>query len=136
MLLPLDISSKTLKGKRQIWSSKSAVSRIGDVVGEGEFQYCQLRTQYPVCRTARVFEDTSTWSLTGGLILEGTASNESLFGSQYNDQLSGMDGNDGLYGNRGNDTLIGGNGTDTLYGGDGAARSIRSPTSTQVKAML
>lgn len=65
-----------------------------------------------------VFDDT-TWSLTGGLSLEGSSSGDNLYGSQYSDQIKGMDGNDSLYGNRGADTLIGGDGGDTLRGGDG-----------------
>lgn len=66
-----------------------------------------------------LFDDTTNWSLTGGLTLEGGSSGDNLYGSQYNDALSGMDGYDTLYGNRGNDTLSGGVGVDSLYGGAG-----------------
>ena len=66
-----------------------------------------------------LFDDTTTWNLTGGLTLEGGSSGDNLYGSQYNDMLSGMDGYDTLYGNRGNDTLSGSAGVDYLYGGAG-----------------
>ncbi len=66
-----------------------------------------------------LFDDTTNWSLTGGLMLEGGSYGEAIYGSQYNDTISGMDGYDTLYGNRGNDTLIGGAGADYLTGGAG-----------------
>ena len=63
--------------------------------------------------------DTTTWSLTSGLSLEGTSSSDNLYGSQYDDQVKGMDGVDAIYGNRGNDTIFGGNGNDYIEGGAG-----------------
>lgn len=66
-----------------------------------------------------IFDDNTTWNLTGGLNIEGADSNESLYGTSYNDVIYGHEGTDTLYGNGGNDTLYGGVGNDTLYGGDG-----------------
>ena len=72
-----------------------------------------------------------------GLVLQGSDSNESIYGWSYrneiygaagndkivtydaDDVLDGGAGNDTLYGGAGNDTLIGGMGNDDLYGGAG-----------------
>ena len=73
-----------------------------------------------------------------GLVLQGSDSNESIYGWSYrneiygaagndkivtygaDDVLDGGAGNDDLYGGAGNDTLIGGAGNDYLVGGDGS----------------
>ena len=72
-----------------------------------------------------------------GLVLQGSDSNESIYGWSYrneiygaagndkivtydaDDVLDGGAGNDDLYGGAGNDTLIGGAGNDYLAGGNG-----------------
>ena len=66
-----------------------------------------------------VFDDTTTWDLTGGLVIEGSSSSDSLYGTAYNDNISGQDGVDYIYGNAGNDIMYGGASGDYLYGGDG-----------------
>ena len=64
----------------------------------------------------------------GGLYINGTDLNDSLFGSAGadeihgragNDYLSGEGGDDFLFGEQGNDTLSGGAGSDRLDGGSG-----------------
>lgn len=62
--------------------------------------------------------DSVTWALSGGLILVGTTSVETGYGSAFADTISGLDGGDTLYGNGGNDTIYGGSGHDIVYGGD------------------
>ena len=66
-----------------------------------------------------MFDDNTTWSLTGALTIEGSVGADSLYGTTYHDTLSGLGGDDTLYGNTGNDTQYGGDGTDYLYGGAG-----------------
>lgn len=56
---------------------------------------------------------------TAGYYLEGTAGNDSLYGSIYDDEIHGGEGNDYLSGGRGNDLLFGEDGNDTLSGGAG-----------------
>ncbi len=52
-------------------------------------------------------------------IINGTASNDQLFGGIESDQIFGLAGNDLLIGDAGNDTLDGGTGSDTMRGGSG-----------------
>lgn len=54
-----------------------------------------------------------------GLVLTGTASNDSLQGDVFNDSLRGAGGNDTLDGGPGSDLLEGGSGDDSLRGGLG-----------------
>jgi hypothetical protein len=87
-------------------------------------------------------EDNDTWSVTlqnvavfavdtddddddddddvAGVVLTGTAGNDTLTGGAGNDTINGMDGDDVLSGMAGDDRLDGGNGDDTMTGGDGA----------------
>jgi Ca2+-binding RTX toxin-like protein len=53
------------------------------------------------------------------LVLNGTASADTLIGGTGNDSISGIGGNDSLVGNAGNDTLNGGTGNDAMTGGVG-----------------
>ncbi|QFU15000.1 calcium-binding protein [Microvirga thermotolerans] len=53
------------------------------------------------------------------LLLQGTASKDSLVGEAGNDRLTGLGGDDALWGQEGNDTLTGGTGNDALIGGAG-----------------
>ncbi|NKD88399.1 calcium-binding protein [Haematospirillum sp. 15-248] len=64
--------------------------------------------------------DSKTLPASGGLVLVGGATSDTLQGSRLSDVLVGGDGNDTLYGKNGADTLVGGDGNDTLYGGRGA----------------
>ena len=50
-------------------------------------------------------------------IINGTASNDKLYGKASNDTIFGKAGDDRLYGRAGNDTLFGGANNDTLFGG-------------------
>lgn len=52
-------------------------------------------------------------------IINGTAGDDSLLGTEYADSISGLDGNDYLTGEDGGDILQGGAGSDQLYGGAG-----------------
>ncbi|WP_203070277.1 family 16 glycosylhydrolase [Falsiroseomonas ponticola] len=54
-----------------------------------------------------------------GLVLAGTAADDTLRGGSLADSLSGGAGNDYLQGGTGDDTLAGGAGNDLLYGGVG-----------------
>jgi Ca2+-binding RTX toxin-like protein len=78
------------------------------------------------------FADSTVWSAStltaAGLIVHGTAGDDTIIGISYpdtiyggegNDTITGLDGNDFLYGEAGNDTLTGGSSNDTLSGGDG-----------------
>jgi Ca2+-binding RTX toxin-like protein len=69
---------------------------------------------------AGVVFDGGIFTTPVGLYVEGTAGNDTLYGSSKADTLVGGEGNDRLFGREGNDTLIGGNGNDWLDGGAGA----------------
>ena len=55
---------------------------------------------------------------TGGLLVAGDITNNTIDGTGFGDTLGGLGGNDILNGMGGNDTLDGGTGNDTLNGGD------------------
>ncbi|MDM7947586.1 MAG: calcium-binding protein [Oceanibaculum nanhaiense] len=57
-----------------------------------------------------------------GIIVSGTAGDDTLRGGDGDDLLTGGAGNDVLYGGAGNDTIFGGSGNDTLFGEDGDDR--------------
>ncbi|WP_420479211.1 M10 family metallopeptidase C-terminal domain-containing protein, partial [Brevundimonas sp. FT23028] len=57
---------------------------------------------------------------TGGLVVGGDLTNETINGSSLGDTLGGLGGNDTINGLAGDDYLDGGSGTDILNGGDGA----------------
>jgi Ca2+-binding RTX toxin-like protein len=52
-------------------------------------------------------------------LINGTDSNDQLFGTSAADQINGLAGDDLLFGDAGNDTLNGGIGNDTMRGGSG-----------------
>jgi len=54
-----------------------------------------------------------------GVVLNGDAGNNILFGTNLNDQIFGLGGNDRLFGGGGMDLLEGDIGNDRLYGGNG-----------------
>ncbi|MGV8951881.1 MAG: M10 family metallopeptidase C-terminal domain-containing protein [Cypionkella sp.] len=56
---------------------------------------------------------------TGGLIVAGDITNETITGSSLADMIGGLGGNDTINGLDGNDALDGGSGSDTLNGGNG-----------------
>lgn len=56
---------------------------------------------------------------TGGLVVSGDITNETIGGTAFADAINGLGGNDILNGLGGNDILDGGFGNDTLNGGDG-----------------
>ncbi len=88
-----------------------------------------IRIQYQYSGTAYQlntlqFSDASTMSidpatLAATVVIVGTASSETLYGTNGPDYIQGNGGNDSLYGYLGNDSLYGGAGADYLYGGDG-----------------
>jgi 3-isopropylmalate/(R)-2-methylmalate dehydratase small subunit len=55
----------------------------------------------------------------GGMILNGSESNDSLVGAELGDLIDGLAGNDSIDAFAGDDRLIGGNGNDSLDGGEG-----------------
>src|SRR5205823_7382372 len=55
-----------------------------------------------------------------GVVVTGTAGNDSLVGGPAQDTISGLAGNDTLIGSDGGDRLDGGAGDDSLIGGVGA----------------
>lgn len=76
-----------------------------------------------------VFDDSTTWDLTNGLIMIDTDANHTMNGTSQDDvmdgrggydSLSGYNGNDTLYGGADGDSLLGNAGNDHLYGGSGA----------------
>ncbi|NKD77434.1 calcium-binding protein [Haematospirillum sp. H1815] len=64
--------------------------------------------------------DSKAMPGSGGLVLVGGATSDTLQGSSLSDVLVGGGGSDILHGKSGSDTLVGGDGNDTLYGGRGA----------------
>jgi Ca2+-binding RTX toxin-like protein len=50
--------------------------------------------------------DNAPISLTGGLVMTGSASSEAIYGTRFNDTINGMGGNDRLHGDLGDDTYI------------------------------
>ncbi|NEP13110.1 MAG: hypothetical protein F6K14_23475, partial [Symploca sp. SIO2C1] len=54
-----------------------------------------------------------------GVVLNGDAGNNRLFGTNFNDEIFGLGGNDRLFGRSGMDLLDGGIGNDRLFGGNG-----------------
>jgi len=55
---------------------------------------------------------------TGGLMVAGDLTNETINGTSFADTIGGLGGNDTLNGLAGNDTLNGGSGNDVINGGD------------------
>jgi Ca2+-binding RTX toxin-like protein len=66
-----------------------------------------------------IFDDGTVWNLTGGILMTGSSSGETIYGTSHGDNIDGVAGNDNLYGYAGNDTITGGDGTDNLSGGTG-----------------
>jgi Ca2+-binding RTX toxin-like protein len=66
-----------------------------------------------------IFDDGTVWNLTGGIVMTGSSSGETIYGTSHGDNIDGMAGNDNLYGYAGNDTITGGSGADNLVGGTG-----------------
>ena len=56
---------------------------------------------------------------TGGLLVAGDITNETINGTAFGDVMGGLGGNDTINGLAGNDILDGGSGADVLNGGDG-----------------
>ncbi len=56
---------------------------------------------------------------TGGLVVGGDITNETINGTALGDIIGGLGGNDVIHGLAGDDQLDGGSGNDTLNGGDG-----------------
>ena len=63
-------------------------------------------------------KNDSLFGTSASEVLLGFAGNDSLYGNGGDDAFFGGDGNDKLFGNSGNDELDGGNGNDQLFGGD------------------
>lgn len=66
-----------------------------------------------------MFDDGTTWDLTGGLYLHNDDTGREFSGSSFNDTMIGGAGNDIIRGGVGDDTLIASGGYDALYGGAG-----------------
>jgi Ca2+-binding RTX toxin-like protein len=67
------------------------------------------------------FADGTVWDVetVRQMVLQGSESNDALYGYASDDVLAGLGGDDKLYGGDGDDTLIGGPGNDQLEGGSG-----------------
>jgi len=67
------------------------------------------------------FSDGTSWSVATvkNMVLQASASNDTLIGYATADTLSGLAGDDVIYGHDGDDTLDGGDGADTLNGENG-----------------
>lgn len=65
------------------------------------------------------FDDTTIAAApTGGLLVSGDVTDETITGTAFADIIGGLGGNDIINGLAGNDTLNGGSGADVLNGGD------------------
>ena len=65
------------------------------------------------------FSDTTIAAApTGGLLVGGDITNETINGTAFGDTIGGLGGNDTIHGMAGADTLDGGSGDDVLNGGD------------------
>ncbi|WP_107496286.1 calcium-binding protein [Thalassobius sp. I31.1] len=75
------------------------------------------------------FLDGTVWDLDmirSKAELNGSANNDTLFGTVLDDTINGLDGNDTLDGKGGDDIITGGSGADTLNGGEGNDRYVWS----------
>ncbi|WP_439515792.1 calcium-binding protein [Oceanibaculum nanhaiense] len=90
-------------------------STVADAPGDPES--ADLGASALALLNAATGEETVT-----GIIVSGTADDDTLRGGDGDDLLTGGAGNDVLYGGAGNDTIFGGSGNDTLFGEDGDDR--------------
>ncbi len=65
------------------------------------------------------FANGTTWSLTGGLKLDGDAANNTMYGTAYNDTINAYGGSNTIYAGGGDDIIYGGAGSDNLLGDAG-----------------
>ena len=73
-------------------------------------------TRYEIAEVR--FDDGTVWTPAQIALMtqQGTAGNDTLYGTEGADTLDGLDGNDYIYGDVGADRLVGGDGNDRLYG--------------------
>ena len=96
-------------------------------LGSGDAVHIENFDQYDVFNSSSIksfeFADGSTLStaelLARGFDLDGTAGDDTIFGTNTMDRINGLAGNDTLAGDGGADTLTGGDGADSLYGDSG-----------------
>ena len=87
--------------------------QVGTVTGLGQ--------TVTVCNVEflRFSDQTIAAAPTGGLLVGGDLTNETITGTAFGDTIGGLGGNDIIHGLAGADTLDGGSGDDVLNGGDG-----------------
>ena len=95
---------------------EESVDKITELAGGGDNDRVEaFVTSYVLSdNIEELIFDASVANATG----TGSATDNSILGTNGNDSLDGEGGNDGLTGFQGNDTLIGGTGNDSLDGGD------------------
>lgn len=98
--------------------------------------------QYVLTDTVGPIPDPLT---TFGFLLEGSAGNDTINGTNLNDRIYGFAGNDRLYGEDGddwldgglgNDLLVGGRGADIMFGGEGIDTASYANAATGIRADL
>ncbi|MFN3557878.1 MAG: M10 family metallopeptidase C-terminal domain-containing protein [Brevundimonas sp.] len=89
--------------------------QIGTVTAIGQADVTITNVEF-----LRFSDQTIAATPTGGLVVGGDITNETINGSTLNDTLGGLGGIDTLNGLAGDDYLDGGSGDDILNGGDGA----------------
>lgn len=109
-------------------ASNITLTRVGQydmaVLASGQ-QILLIEGQFTLpgsIETLKYGDGTSLNLLTYSHTLNGTAGNDTLYGTSYGaggDKINGLDGNDVIYAGAGNDTVTGGNGNDYIYGEDG-----------------
>lgn len=87
--------------------------QTGTIIGNG------FTTTVTNVEFLRFSDQTVAAQPTGGLIVAGDATNDTINGTDFADSLGGAGGNDTLNGLGGSDYLSGGSGNDVLNGGDG-----------------
>lgn len=86
--------------------------QVGTITGMGQ------TTTVTNVEFLRFADQTVAAAPTGGLVVAGDPTNDTIVGTALADSLGGLAGNDIISGLAGDDTLLGGTGADTLNGGD------------------
>jgi len=87
--------------------------RVGSIIGNGQ------NVTVTNVEFLRFTDQTMAAAPTGGLLVGGDITNETITGTALADVIGGLGGADAISGLAGNDQLNGGSGNDTVNGGDG-----------------
>jgi len=106
-------TAATTAQQRIVYDSSSGALRYDSdgVGGAAAVVFANLTPNAPLTNAAI--------TLTGNIVINGTAGNDTLTGTAGNDTINGLAGNDTIIGLAGNDIIDGGTGTDTMIGGLG-----------------